>query len=213
MRRIQFTVLLAVTLTLVWASSAFAAAPYGWTYSYDHWDGDSWGYSQSAYHSAKNWSGNCYYRLGGSLNSAFCLAIEAAADTWSEQDINFYFYQLPYLSNPYDRALGMNASMPAGQIACLYGTSVWNSTLQRAEVGSWYIRFNSNKTWCNGAVAGQYDRQSKVTHELGHAIRLMDVNGDWPFGNRPTMYGWWGGNTIGERSLATGDITAITNLY
>lgn len=80
---------------------------------------------------------------------------------------------------------------------------------------NWYVRFNSNYTWCNGAYADQADRRSKATHELGHAIRLKDLDGDpgWTFSIKPTMYGFWGTGTIGERDLAAGDLTGIRQLY
>jgi hypothetical protein len=42
----------------------------------------------------------------------------------------------------------------------------------------------------------------------------MDLDGNWSNNsNKPTMYGWWGDGIIGERSLAPGDITGVTQLY
>lgn len=208
---------LAPMLLLASPAGAVPGYAYGWTYAYDHYSGGLWAYSQSTVDSARWWpvppysSSSNYYRLGTSLDFAFTTAIAAAATTWSNQDLLFHFYVLPLGDNSTDHTLGMSDLGSGGPIAATWGQSVWTGT--RAEVGNWWIRFNTRNTWCNGAYSGQADRQSKATHEFGHTIRLMDLDGQWSDSVKPTMYGWWGLNTIGERSLASGDITGITSLY
>lgn len=202
-------------------ASAKALPPVGWTYCYDRYSGGLWVNSQSTYNSARWWpapgytSSSSYYRLGSDLDFAFATAVGQAATTWSNPDTMFHFYSLPLGGSDTDHVLKMSSARQMGTIAVLYGHSVWNISQRRAEVGNWYIRFNSNYTWCNGAYAGQADRRSKATHEMGHAIRLKDLDGDpnWTFYTKPTMYGFWGTGTIGERDLAAGDLTGIRQLY
>jgi len=67
--------------------------------------------------------------------------------------------------------------------------------------------------------ADWYDVQSVVTHELGHALGLEDIGHDsrpWPgtFMDAPkhnqTMYRWYALGSTNKRTLAEGDILALT---
>ena len=67
--------------------------------------------------------------------------------------------------------------------------------------------------------ADWYDVQSVVTHELGHALGLEDIGSTqrpWPgtFTDAPkhaqTMYRWYALGSTNKRTLAEGDILALT---
>lgn len=207
----QFLLVVAMIalVTLAMPLPALAGYWYNWTYCYDRWDVNSysWFRSQSTNKAARWWPqdgyafSSCYYRLGNSLDTTWRNACGAAANTWTSQDCSFCFYSLPLGSDSTDHTLGISDLGAGGPIARVFGGSVWNSQQWRAEITNWYMRFTTRATWCSGALPDQYDRQACATHEFGHCLRLLDLDGDWPIWQRPTMQGSCYSNDIAQGTL------------
>lgn len=77
---------------------------------------------------------------------------------------------------------------------------------------------NQNEYQMVGDGRGRYDVQSIITHELGHAIGLLDIgnrDASWPRSvddtdrYQQTMYRWYHQGTTNKRTLAEGDILGL----
>ena len=68
-----------------------------------------------------------------------------------------------------------------------------------------------------GGGRGRYDLQSVITHELGHAVGLLDIGGPdaWPRSvfdtdlYQQTMYRWYYQGTTNKRTLHDGDMLGL----
>lgn len=232
----MIAVCLTITLGMalgVGSSVASADQPpdytWNWQFSYNGWTGTPTPYytqsiTDPPFWTAYRWwpapwqsTSSTYFRLLPSLDqygSTWKDSIRWAAGRWSEQDPMFDFYELPPSGNNYDRGIGM-AYLPGEAIGKTYITIYVNLVNRKATLSSYYMRFDADTPWTDGTTPSNcFDRGSIALHELGHALGLNDVWGDWGLVYwRPTMH-WEGppGN-VDMQSLQAGDIYGIQHLY
>lgn len=87
------------------------------------------------------------------------------------------------------------------------------------EVAGAYPELGDSDTWdFIGSGRGRYDVQSVITHELGHALGLLDIGHPsvpWPasLGDsdsyQQTMYRWYHRGTTNKRTLHDGDVAGL----
>lgn len=87
------------------------------------------------------------------------------------------------------------------------------------EVAGLWPELGNNDTFSGiGDGRGRYDVQSVVTHELGHALGLLDIGAEdqqWPGVTddadryQQTMYRWYYRGTTNKRTLHDGDIAGL----
>lgn len=115
--------------------------------------------------------------------------------------------------------LGMSTNLPegvAGETRLIPALDSQGRPTFASAPYSWYVRFNSNIDWADGKIPSAYDMQSVATHELGHAILLMDLfeyDSSWSSTTIPTMWWYIMDGSIGPRTLASGDISGVRTLY
>jgi hypothetical protein len=110
----------------------------------------------------------------------------------------------PNNSNGYNDIYWASSGMPAGALAVNYYSYFLGYFIESD------IVFNDTYTWCDGAVAGQYDVQSTATHELGHSLNLRDLYGDGDASD--IMYGYGGANEV-KRAVTDDDQAGILWIY
>ena len=65
--------------------------------------------------------------------------------------------------------------------------------------------------WSASGEAGKMDFENIVTHELGHAVGLADLY--TTSCSEQTMYGYAANGETKKRTLESGDITGVKQLY
>lgn len=216
-RKLLVTAVLLTTILLQLASAADAQAV--WQYAFT--DINTGEATQSTANAVRWWpspgytTSSSYYRLGSSLSATWKTRARDSAQTWSNVDALFHFYELPLGSDPYDHTLGLVDWLPPAALGATYRGFTRDAS-NRPTFSYWYIRFNSTKDWVDGNVAGFYDIKSTETHEFGHVVRLIDLyeyDPAWTDTTIPTMWYYLSDGSIGKRTLSPGDTNGVHTLY
>jgi hypothetical protein len=107
-----------------------------------------------------------------------------------------------------ENAVFWNDKGPTGVLA---QCRIWWYIIEPHEIIAFDIEFNDYYTWTIGTSPGAYDVQSIATHELGHALGLLDLYGDPD--SEKTMYGYGSTNDISARDLEPEDEAGIAYIY
>ena len=80
------------------------------------------------------------------------------------------------------------------------------------EIVEWDVAFDENDfAWSDTGLPGTMDLESIATHVIGHAAGLDDIYD--PACSEETMYGYASAGETKKRTLETGDILGIVELY
>ena len=143
----------------------------------------------------------------------FKLAVTDAAsewDSWTGADLIAGISEVSFGSTSVDYD-GVNAVffavLDSNVIAM---ASFWYSRATR-EILECDIRFNVNLEWGTGGAMTVYDVQNIATHEAGHWLMLLDMYNKPA--NEQTMYGRSAEFDLQKRSLESGDIAGVLEIY
>ncbi|GAB4246178.1 MAG: hypothetical protein Kow00122_03160 [Thermoleophilia bacterium] len=202
-------------------ASASWAYP-SWPYSYgDYVNTSSDVDSQSTSDAIRWWpapgysTSSNYYAIADSLAGMFHWRIDQAASDWSGVDTLFHFYELDWnqVESQYDHTFGQKPLIPIAETTRFFKRDASG----RPTFDYWYIRFNSNLTFGDASPTNNvYDMKGVALHEMGHTIRLKDVDYAVPANDSskwPTMHAYYGSGETWIRTLSAYDITAVGGLY
>jgi len=154
------------------------------------------------------------YRVNASGGPSGALAaIQAAANTWNNVSCADFFFRYGGTSSKtgygYDNENTILwQDLPTG----ILGVNVtWWNTSDPHTIIEFDIAFNTDYTWATDCSAGKYDVQSIGTHELGHALQLLDLYGTAD--TEKTMYGIGSAGDCKQRTLEPDDIAGICYIY
>lgn len=89
-----------------------------------------------------------------------------------------------------------------------WNTYISSATIEIDEDENWYTGSSAS-----GIAGNQFDLQSVMTHEIGHAVAIMHTNAACAGTLRPTMCDALPIGTTYFRSLTTDDANALSYLY
>ncbi len=145
------------------------------------------------------------YRLLDSLDTNFKTAARAAElgwdDLWGSGTQWFHFYEAPTNGNDFDSTIGMGYTLPnvfglvfEHESVHPYLGGVDHRHAMQNGSGGWYMRLkydmyeNPPMYWGNGDADHLIDRQSVITHEFGHVIKLLHAGRLRSDADPQTMY-------------------------
>ncbi|HUW95946.1 MAG TPA: matrixin family metalloprotease, partial [Anaerolineae bacterium] len=140
-------------------------------------------------------------------------AVQAAANTWSNvSNSDFYFRYGGTTSATGVAANGYNEIMwvadTGGSIAACH---TWCYTSDLNTIVEFDIEFDDGYLWDTDGGAGKMDVQNIATHELGHALQLLDLYGT--VDKEKTMYGFSAYGETKRRTLDADDIAGMRYIY
>lgn len=141
-------------------------------------------------------------------------AVQAADTTWDNVASADFYFRYGGTTTATDLGYnGVNEVMwrnlgTTNPLATCY--TVWY-TSNPAEIIEFDIRFNDYNTWSTTGAAGTFDIQSIATHELGHALALLDLYGSAD--SEKTMYGYSSTGETKLRTLEPEDVAGISYIY
>jgi hypothetical protein len=140
------------------------------------------------------------------------LAVQSAADTWSNAGANFGFVYGGSTSKTDIAMDGENSlvwvNYDTGSVAT---TTTWWVGTNTKSIVECDIAFNDlNINWGTDNSSTKMDVQTVTTHELGHWQQLLDLYGSAD--NKKMMYGYVSDGVI-ARTLSTNDVAGIKWIY
>jgi hypothetical protein len=213
-----------------WSSSQIVArvpsrASSGDVYIYldETWDGPGGPFEVTYSYGGGKWPAGSYvqpmseeYHINE--NTSDCMgegaAVQAAAATWNNVAGADFYFRYGGTTTATDLGYnGVNEVMwrnlgTVNPLATCY--TVW-FTSNPNEIIEFDIRFNDYNGWSTTGAAGAYDVQNIATHELGHALSLLDLYGSAD--SEKTMYGYSSTGETKKRTPEPEDEAGISYIY
>lgn len=141
------------------------------------------------------------YCLDSSIPSGWLTPLAQSANAWNNAGANFYFYSMSCNNK-------LSYAPIAGNVAGRTTHDFSGSTIIECDTV-----FNSNYDWstADDCPSDCLDVRNVATHEFGHWLRLLDVDGI--LDAQKTMYYKTNLGETNKQSLHSDDITGIQAIY